>query len=426
MYKKILTSSFVRNVITVASGAAGAQALTMLFAPVITRMYGAEAFGMLGIFTSILAVLVPVAALAYPIAIVLPKSDDSAKGIVKLSILIATFISAVVFLVLAFFGNNLASWLNIESIAHYLILIPFALFFAAAEQIMQQWLIRKKQFKVMARVSVSQSLIINICKVGIGVFYPLGVVLVTVATLNNALYAFQLWLASRKWTSAIDRISFRNPSSANLRDLAYDYRDFPFYRAPQQFINALSQSLPVLMLASFFGPTSAGFYTLAKAVMAVPSMLIGKAVGDVFYPHITEAAHNKENLFRLISKATIVLASLGFFPFGLVIIFGPWIFDFIFGDEWVVAGEYARWLSIWLYFGFLNRPSVAAIATLSLQKFFLGFEVFSVILRTFALFVGFFLYESDLVAIILFSLTAAFLNIFLVLKTLFDTIKLRG
>jgi O-antigen/teichoic acid export membrane protein len=65
----------VRNVTIVASGTAGAQVITMAFAPLITRLYGPEAFGLLGTFVAILGIVTPLAALTYPIAIVLPKSD---------------------------------------------------------------------------------------------------------------------------------------------------------------------------------------------------------------------------------------------------------------------------------------------------------------------------------------------------------------
>ncbi|MEI8616628.1 oligosaccharide flippase family protein [Pseudoalteromonas sp. B193] len=94
MYKKFATNSFVRSVIMVVSGAAGAQLLTMLFAPIITRFYGAEAFGLLGTFTAVLAILVPIAALAYPIAIVLPKNDDDAESNSKVEYL---YINACVY-----------------------------------------------------------------------------------------------------------------------------------------------------------------------------------------------------------------------------------------------------------------------------------------------------------------------------------------
>ena len=85
----ILKKPFVRNVTIVASGTAAAQAITMAFSPLITRIYGAEAFGLLGVFNALVSVVTPIAALTYPIAIVLPQEDTEAKGLVKLSSVIA-------------------------------------------------------------------------------------------------------------------------------------------------------------------------------------------------------------------------------------------------------------------------------------------------------------------------------------------------
>jgi len=96
MFKRLLSSRFAKNVALVATGTAGAQAITMAFSPAITRLYGPEAFGLLGTFTATLAIVTPIAALTYPIAIVLPKKDDDARGIAKLSVLLAFFISLAV------------------------------------------------------------------------------------------------------------------------------------------------------------------------------------------------------------------------------------------------------------------------------------------------------------------------------------------
>src|SRR5690606_8930446 len=142
-------------------------------------------------------------------------------------------------------------------------------------------------------------------------------------------------------------------------------------RAPQILINAISQSMPILLLASFFGPASAGFYSIGRTVLGMPTQLIGKSVGDVFYPRIAEAANNGENITRLLTKATLALAAVGILPFGIVMIFGPWLFEFVFGGEWKIAGEYARWLALWSFFAFVNRPSVKSIPVLNLQGQFL-------------------------------------------------------
>ncbi len=207
-----------------------------------------------------------------------------------------------------------------------------------------------------------------------------------------------------------------NPKSP--KELAKQYKDFPMYRAPQVFLNGISQSLPMLMLTSLFGPASAGFYSLGRMVLSVPTQFIGQSVGDVFYPRIAEAANNGENLSGMIIKATLTLAAVGIIPFGIVIAFGPWLFRFVFGAEWTVAGEYARWIAMWSLFAFINRPSVRAIPVLNLQRQFLFYEITSLAIRTGALFIVYYFFKSDIYAIMLFSLSGVVLNTFLISYTI--------
>lgn len=413
--RNIFQSKFVRNVIVVASGTAGAQVIGMAFSPFITRLYGPEAFGILGTFTAVLAVLTPIAALTYPISIVLPKSDKHAKGLASLSMRLALMISLISFFVL-FIGHDwLIRILSLDVIKPFVYLIPIALLLSAYQQIITQWLIRKKQFKITARVAVFQALIVNVSKTGLGLLNPTSMVLVAVTVIGLLINGFLLKLGIK---GKNDDLTLSKINSGKMRVLASQYQDFPMYRAPQVLLNALSQSLPVLMLASFFGPASAGFYSIGRTVLGIPSTLIGKSVGDVFYPRITECINKNENPTPLILKSTLLMSAVGIVPFGLVMVIGPWLFSLVFGSEWSVAGEYARWLALWSYFGFLNRPSVAAIAALKLQKFFLFYEMFSVLLRVISLYIGFWLFKSDMIAVALFSISGVVLNIFLVIYTL--------
>jgi len=265
----------------------------MTFAPLITRMYGPEAFGVSGIFMVVLAVLTPIAALTYPIAIVLPKSDADAKNLAKRSAGLAVAVAFITAVVLLIGGDWIAQALSLEAIAGFFLLIPLAMLFAAFQQILTQWLIRKKQFRVTARVAIIQALAVNSAKAGVGWFHPLGAALVVIAVVGQAFHSFLLWSGMRDRETAHPR---QEEATGSLKDMAKRHRDFPLYRAPQIFINAVSQSLPVLMLAAFFGPAAAGFHTIARMVMGVPTVLVGKAVSDVFYPRITEAARNGENL----------------------------------------------------------------------------------------------------------------------------------
>ena len=401
-FNRVRSSQFARNVALVATGTAGAQAITMAFAPLITRLYGPEAFGLLGTFMAIITIAIPLAALAYPVAIVLPRDDRDALGLVRLSAILSFAVAVLAAAAFWAGGDWLTVTLGAESVADYLYLIPLGMLFSAWMQIGQQWLIRKKEFGVVARSAIAHALILNSAKTGIGSLHPAGAVLIVLATLGNALHAALLFIGAhqRSRGSAVER---EEGSGPGLRELAYRHRDFPLYRAPQNFINALSQSLPVLMLAAFFGPAAAGFYTLGAMVMGMPSILVGKAVSDVFYPRITEAANNGENLPQHIMRATGALLAVGILPFGIVLLFGPWLFGVVFGEEWVLAGEYARWLALFFLLNFINKPSVAAVPVLGIQRGLLVYELFSTGGKALGLIAGFYWFGSDLWAIALFS-----------------------
>jgi len=416
-FKQITKSRFIRNVTLIASGTALAQLITIVFSPIITRFYGPEAFGLLGIFTSLLGIISPVGALAYPIAIVLPRKDADAKGLVRLSLFIGAFTASILAVLLFLRGGEILALLDSEAIAPYSLLLPFAVFFSVCEQVLGQWVIRKKYFALKARIAVFQSAVLNLSKSGAGFFIPSGALLIFLSTAGQFFHAFLLWAGVKIYQK--NTISDREETeSYSMNKIAKEYYDFPVYRAPQVFLNGISQSLPVLMLASFFGPASAGFYSLGRRILGLPSGLIGQAVGDVFYPRITEASHKGENIYRLILKATLALAAVALIPFAFVFVFGPWLFSFVFGEEWVIAGEYSRWMALWIYFTFINTPSLMAIPLLEAQRFQLFFSVNTLLVRTSAMIAGCYYFKNDLVAVIIFSVSGAIANIILILNIL--------
>lgn len=401
--KQLCQSRFVRNVAIVATGTAGAQALTMAFAPFITRLYGPEAFGLLGTFMAILAVLTPIAALTYPIAIVLPKSDADAKGIAKLSAILAFSLALIASVILLLAGDWVANMLGLQTISAFFLLIPVAMLFSAFQQILTQWLIRKKQFQITARVAVMQSLIINSTKTGVGWYYPVGAMLIIIAVIGHVLHALMLWTGIHSRAEAQPN---ETQSTGSVRELAKRHRDFPLYRAPQVALNSLTQSLPVLILVAFFGPTAAGLFALTKSVLAAPAYLVGQSVGHVFYPKAAELHGLYAELKRVLIKATFALFFIGLVVFSPVLIAGPWLFSIVFGTEWGVAGELARWVAIWMVFSLAARPAINTIPIVDLQGMFLVFEVVFLPLKVFSLFIGVYLCNPT-ASVALYSITSS-------------------
>src|SRR5699024_3814591 len=127
-------------------------------------------------FNAIINIIVPVVALTYPIAIVLPPKNQDAKGLIKLSLLITSVISFISFIIIILLNKQIVNLLNLENIAIYFYLIPLVIIFGGLMQVSEQWLIRTKQFSINARVTFLQSLITKGSKVGIGFFNPLSAV----------------------------------------------------------------------------------------------------------------------------------------------------------------------------------------------------------------------------------------------------------
>lgn len=416
MIRKVLKSSFVRNVAVLATGTAAAQVITLIASPVITRIYGPEAFGMMGVFMAVAQIFIPIAAFSYPIAIVLPKSDSNARNLIRLSVLISFAFSLFSLIILLLFNKSIVDIFRIEEISSYMFLIPIVILSAGLMQVSEQWLIRTKQFGISAKVSFLQAIINNASKIGIGFLYPIASVLIIINAFGNGMKAVLMFLFIRK--SNYKPVEKKQEPRLSIKESAKKHIDFPLYRAPETLVNAVSQRFPVLMLTTFFGPAAAGFYTLGNNVLQRPIQLVGRSVGNVFYPRIAEAANNQESLSKLIIKATFSLMALGIVPFGIIIFFGPWIFTLIFGADWVVAGEYAQWIGIFLFCEFINKPSVKSLPVLSAQLFHLIFTVITLIVRVISLLVGYLWFDSDIVAIALFGISSAGMHTILILLVL--------
>jgi O-antigen/teichoic acid export membrane protein len=106
-----------------------------------------------------------------------------------------------------------------------------------------------------------------------------------------------------------------------------------------------------------FGSAITGLFGLANSIIQLPMNLIGNSVAQVFY---SEAANiGKTNPIKIKSlsvKLIKKLALIALVPLITLLLFGPWLFSFVFGAEWYDAGVYARILSVVVYFHFITLP----------------------------------------------------------------------
>ena len=405
------SSNFFLNILAAIMGVAGAQAVTFLCMPLITRLYKPEDFGLLAIFTAIVNMLAPVATMSYANAVVIPQNNKDAFKIAKLSVLCCLLFSPVLFILIIIFQEKLIALISINSQDNYIFyLIPIATFFGAFLYVAEQISIRYEIFKSRAKAFFISAVLMNFMKIIGGLVISSGMVLVSTFILGKICNLIILNYSIRKKGFFFEKSFGKN----GILDTAIKHKDFPFYRLPQGIINGVTLGLPVIIITTHFGKDAAGQYSLAILCLGAPVMLLGQTVGDVLYPRITRAILNKqEDPEKLFYKVTFNLFFIALFVFSPIFFFGGELFSILFGEQWVKAGQYSQWLCLWMIGTLATRGCIAAIPALNLQRFFLIYECISLFLRTSILYLGFKYLGSDENTIAVYSLLGLLLSLIL-------------
>ena len=377
------SGTFIGDVAVVAGGTAIAQIIGIAFLPLITRLYGPEAYGMLNVFMSIVAVVASIATLSYSYSIVLPKRDVVAYQLLKLSVLFACVVSITTGLLTTLLKVPIIALFNIGIIAPFLWLLPTAVFLAAMIQSLAQWQVRGRQYKSLSVAVVAQASFAGGARTGVGLLVPTASTLIILGMAAQAFQVCVLYLTAQHDIKHVRNVSgsTKRRQVVALLAVARRYRDFPLYRAPQLLLNTISRATPTLLLASLFSPAVAGLYAIAQSVLYLPVNLVAQSVGKVFSQRIATQAHSNRPLRPLILRATSALALLGIVPFGAIMMVGPWLFGFVFGADWLEAGNYARWLGIWVFFHFINVPAVQSFAVTNSQSILLVWEIVTTVIK---------------------------------------------
>lgn len=398
----------------VGGGSAVGQLILVFASPLITRLYGPEAFGTWGLFNAVALLIAPVAALTYTTAIVLPEREADALALVRLSVWLTISSCVLTIILFLFLGNALGAMIGLKEDAAVLSLIGVYVLTIGIGAIAQQWLIRLNHFRRLAVSNVAYSGFTAVAQVLGGFLSPTALMLVGSNSIGRGLHSALL----------VSFAGFRRSSTKYSGEwvsaycVARKYKQFPVFRAPQVLVDGVSQALPVVLLAGLFGPAAAGFYALCRSVLGMPGQVVGNAVADVFYARVVDSYHSGQKITRLVGRATVLLLVSLSVPVMVVIIFGPSLFGLVFGTDWAVAGNYAQWLSVWIWLMVSNRAALQAIHVLGLQRFHLILTVIGSAVR-FGVLVGAAALDfSALQAVAVFSLASAFINIFLIVLVL--------
>jgi O-antigen/teichoic acid export membrane protein len=322
-----------------------------------------------------LAILSVIPALRYELAIPLPEKSEDAAAIAVLSLAIIPVTTVAIGLAVWVLRARIISWTNVPALGPYLWLLPVGMALVGVYAVLNYWAVRKKAFTRIARTKLSQGVGAVVTQVAL---FPLGAIgLLLGQMMGSAAGSLTLVsLAGRE-----DRHAFRAATRNLIARMAIRYRRFPQVSCISGLVDSAGQHVPMLLLASFYGPVVAGQFLLVQRVVGWPTSILGQAVAQVYFGEGAAARHaSVTELPRMFLRASKRLAMLALLPMLVLLVAGRWLFPFIFGSGWAPAGYFAQALAPMVAAQFVVSPLSQTLTLLECQTWRLAWDLFRLLL----------------------------------------------
>jgi len=196
-----------------------------------------------------------------------------------------------------------------------------------------------------------------------------------------------------------------------IKEVAFEYRDFPKYAMVTHSIEAVTSNIPQLLLKRIYGASTTGFYSLSVRTVSIPLTMIGKSIGDVFLSSASKEFRENGNCINAYKKTFLLLAFIPIIPFVILFLTAENLFTFVFGKEWMIAGQYTKVLIPALYINFIANPLANMFIVAQKVRIEFYFQIIVLILTVSAFTYGFYYSITSYQMIILFSFILGIKNI---------------
>lgn len=338
--------SFSQDYLAVASGA-GINILVQLFiSPVLTRIYGPEAYGAYALFNAFCTNIAMVATLRFPQAFLLPQEEIRFHSLMRLSVISTLGITALTTIIVVISGDRLLALFNAQELSLYMYLIPLGIFLISLNQIFGQWQYRMKAFKKSVAIDTSLLVSVRIFNLVFG-FLSNGMRFGLI--FGDVLGKLAGLILSVRLIIKKEFLLFFKPIAVNELKKSFSmYKAYPLLNLPGVWLVLTSEHLPFFLLTSKFGLSSIGLLTLAISILDLPKRVFAYSVSSVFYKKAVDLhTESLEQLQSSMMKMFYGLMILSVIPYSIVLIFGPALFSFVFGASWAESGRLSQYLALY-------------------------------------------------------------------------------
>ena len=352
-FNKLVSSSFLRNVITLSAGMGLASFISFCFLFILTRLFTPEEFGKWDVFMRIIQLVAILFTLRLEMTIVLPKDQKEATKVSLLSLVILSLLSFLSLIIFFLFHDYLNSLIGNPFDSWWLILIPIGGFFLGFYNILLNWNSRFENYKKISKSNVIHSFVSSPLSAALYFLGALGLILGQIFARVIAVY-----FLIHNFFSEIKKIKFSEFLNS-YKNLIKKYKSFPLFEIPQSLLQRFSNDIIFYFTAFAFGGATVGILSVSEKILAKPLNIISESFKVAFYQRLT-IEKNKTTFFL---KSVLGMFFFGVFAVCLIYFIPVDAFKFLLGDnDWIKVGLYIKIISPLVLSRFIFVMASGAIA----------------------------------------------------------------
>lgn len=319
-----------------------AQGITLLSAPILSRLYSPENIGQFGFIVTMLVLLLPLASLRYEYAIPLVKQVYSRHILIRLA-------NTLVIMTSCLFAIGLLCFKLIHPQAYLTATITVVLLLIiliqGLSQVLTLQLFATGYTKQVALGKLWQSCVMIATQIVAAIFFkswPLDGLVMGYLLGLSVNYAY-LYVQVKQYEAQLNALK-RVVTTDAVMFFVQRFKTLPLLSSWTGFLDGLSTLFPVLFIGPMFGARNLGLYYLIFRVFSAPMGLLEKAVREVLIKTWTDRIKQKQRISRLFIKLTLGLATIALAYF-IVMSVGAQYTLLLFGETWHGAGAVLQRLS---------------------------------------------------------------------------------
>ena len=356
--------------------------IPILISPILTRLFTESDFGLLTLYTSLLTIFLSFSTGRLDFAILEAKTKSIASHL---------FFGSIFFSISGTISCLLLGIIIIPSIGGYnseilygvLILLVSAILIGSVTQSIRYLLNREEYYKELAIIKVFRSGNSALAQITGGYLIPHSLTLLIGKYIGDV-----LTLVISIWYTIKNKLLIFRFEKYKFKYVLNKYSKYYRINSIHALFNATSSNILPIVFVWLFTIDETGYYGLSFRVCFLPITVISGAIFQIFSREFAKRTDSQTSTVQLFKKILLGMLTISVIPFLILLIFGPDLFSWFFGENWTESGKYAQILSPYILVVFLVSPFTFVPVRLNKHVKSFYIEIVNTVLRLIALFLG--------------------------------------